>query len=99
MFRGANITASSHVITVPAGLVYIVRDIDIVQVSAAPADMDVTGAVGQAFFYYNVANAQTPGPNLNWRGRQVVNEGEPITVSVFHGGFDVTISGYQLTPP
>lgn len=84
---------------VPTGLVYVLRDVDVVE---------LTGATGTAFQLYSqvaepmwavVHNAAGGITQAQWRGRQVYNEGEQVGFQSVSGTWSVAASGYQLTLP
>ena len=83
----------------PAGFVYVVRDIDALeQTGTAGATMVLVGQTG-AFIW--LAGGLT-GPAVgNWafRGRQVYAEGEQVAVKSTLGTWAVSVSGYQLSLP
>lgn len=85
--------------TVPAGYRAILRDIDLYSsAGVSNSEIYIEGALGQTIFHAEVAATTQDSPQ--WRGRQVLYEGETISVNV--GGassWDVTISGYELTLP
>lgn len=84
---------------VPAGLIYIVRDIDINGVTGAVGDvMTVQNPTLGNLFIVRVTTARS-GDNWQWRGRQVYAEGEKVGSESFVGTFHVCISGYMLTLP
>jgi hypothetical protein len=84
---------------VPAGLVYVVRDIDVVEVSGTrPANLQVMNQVGGLLVFMNVTSAN-PAGNESWRGRQVYGAGERVGLQVLSGSFAIAVSGYQLTLP
>lgn len=85
--------------TVPDGYVAILRDIDAYSsAGVSDAEIYVEGHLGQTIFYGNVA--ATSKSNAQWRGRQVLQAGETITITVGAStDWDVTISGYLLVAP
>lgn len=85
--------------TVPAGYRAIVRDVDAYNAPGG-ADTDYVfvyvNEVGGAFMYQHFAGV----PWVGWRGRQVVNEGETITVGGNSESLQsIMVSGYLLTLP
>lgn len=84
---------------VPSGLVYVVRDMDIVRRSSGSTDELVVYAQTLGLLVNVVAGVLDAGQNYHWRGRQVYNEGEQVGVQSLVGTWDVAISGYQLTLP
>jgi hypothetical protein len=84
---------------VPAGLVYIVRDIDAFDDTAGSSDnLIVFNQTGGVLLSWQGPSIASIG-NYQWRGRQVYNEGEQVAVRSFAGTWAVAISGYQLTLP
>lgn len=84
---------------VPAGLVYVVRDIDVVQASSNVGDeFAVFNPTGGFMWLYKLTSANLGLP-IQWRGRQIYGPGERVAIQPFVGTFDAMISGYQLTLP
>lgn len=93
--NGAGTTTS---VEVPAGEIWVVRQIDVY--SDVPLGVDS----GQCFvgietipFFWCTTGPDTTTHNT-WTGRQVLNAGEALTVYA-DDHVAVTISGYQLTTP
>lgn len=88
---------SSATLTVPPGLIWIVRDIDAFFGGGLSGDAcNFVGSLGQTFAYFSYIALISTG--FTWRGRQVFNPGQTFGF-VSGEGVDVTISGYQLTLP
>lgn len=85
--------------TVPAGLVYVVRDIDVRCDSASSGDTLVVFNQVGGFLRVFVHDPAINGFSQEWRGRQVFAEGETVQVESFQGSWDVAISGYGLSAP
>jgi hypothetical protein len=84
---------------VPDGLVYVVRDIDVVETSGTrPVALEVYGQAEQLLWYVPLNTASDPA-SQRWRGRQVYNEGEQVALAATSGTWDFAVSGYQLTLP
>lgn len=84
---------------VPAGLVYIVRDIDVFEFSSvANAELLVYSPV-LGPIYTPTRSASGVPSDWQWRGRQVYNEGEQVGFLSLLGKWAVMASGYQLTLP
>lgn len=84
---------------VPAGLVYVLRDIDVTEQSdTAGALVIVLNSAGGVLW---AAKRETTGElgYYEWRGRQVYTAGEQIVFRVLSGTWDIMASGYQLTNP
>lgn len=83
--------------TVPPDRLCIVRDVDVYFGSSlATRVVYFEGSASQIIWQESV------GPNLagwrSWRGRQVFNPGDSFQVFATDV-FDVSVSGYLLTPP
>lgn len=84
---------------VPAGYIGIVRDADVYQgATISPNSLYMQGSLGQTIFKWDGGLGQDV--NSGWRGRQVLNAGERVTMHIV-GGFswDYSISGYLLLAP
>lgn len=89
------------------GLVCVVRDVDVYWGGGLPpwAAFHLRGGPEQTFVYLGPdPNEQGAGGSMpeqlwSWRGRQVINPGEVLSIDVGNGPVDVTISGYLLTAP
>lgn len=84
---------------VPDNLIYVVRDMDVVE---------RTGTRPASFFAYNgnlgiLWSVESDSGDITgwhqWHGRQVFEPGEQVGVSVGVGTWSIAISGYQLTLP
>jgi hypothetical protein len=84
---------------VPAGLVYVVRDMDIVRRTTGSTDELVIYNQTLGLLVNVNAGMLDTGQNYRWRGRQIYNEGEQFGVQSIVGTWDVAVSGYQLTLP
>lgn len=101
IFAAGGLNAAAGVVgpIVPAGHVYVVRDIDALEISGTrPAEFFFASQVGVSVQNFFVATTADPG-NIQWRGRQVYNEGERVAFSVFTGLWSIACSGYDLTLP
>src|SRR5579864_3139287 len=101
IFATGGLTAAAGTVgpTVPAGLVYVLRDIDA---------YETTGTVGANFVVLNQTRGWLWGgfratssalETPQWRGRQVYAEGEQVGFLVGSGTWAIAASGYQLTLP
>lgn len=84
---------------VPAGLIYVLRDIDVVYRSSTAGDSMV---VFNPTLGLLVAYEYDPPPPVSvyqWRGRQVYNVGERVGFRSFGGTWSVCASGYMLSLP
>lgn len=88
----------SATVTVPTGVVWIVRDLDSVVHSGDPGVIVLQGAADQDIWIGDTATTSTT-LWYGWRGRQILYAGETLTVLVASGSWDVTVSGYELTSP
>lgn len=86
-------------ITVPAGQVYILRDIDAwCDQVAAGYEIAFVGYSGQVFFAA-VGSASIPLNNAQWRGRLVFTPGQTFGCNVVSGSWGVAMGGYILSLP
>lgn len=93
-----NSFSGSVSVTVPAGLVYVLRDVDAVNQSNAGSTFAILGAVGETIWFVNpIFNANDLV--AQWRGRQVFNAGESFSFTAGTGAWAFTASGYSLTVP
>jgi hypothetical protein len=96
---GGQLTATSSSVTVPAGLLYIVRDIDVVLTTPSGTSVFfLSDPAGGILWYVSVDPAVTARWQ-GWRGRQVYEDGEVLTMTAQSGTWDIHVSGYQLTLP
>lgn len=84
---------------VPAGEVWILRDIDAVEFTGTrPASVFAYNQVGGLMWSIAAQPSDVAG-YFAWRGRQVYNEGEQVGFSVGAGTWAIGASGYLLTAP
>lgn len=84
---------------VPAGLVYVLRDIDIVELSGSgTAAFQVLNPLAGVLWVYQRAST-LDSAYAGWRGRQVYGPGEQVGFEAASGTWSVMASGYQLTLP
>lgn len=87
----------SQAVTVPGDARIIVRDIDAFEQSGAPSvALEILNAAGGLLWNVVTSSPWTP-VNFQWRGRQVYNPGQTITLKVTGGAWAVQISGYELS--
>lgn len=101
IFADATLTAAAGKVgpLVPDGLVYVVRDIDVCEVSGTrPANLEVFNQALGILVFINIAVGNDAG-NFAWRGRQVFAPGEQVGFQVLSGTFAIAVSGYQLSLP
>lgn len=84
---------------VPAGLVYILRDIDAFCSTAASGDNFVVFSQVGGVLWDLLLPTTPEGTGFQWRGRQVYAAGEQVGFRSFQGTWAVAASGYQLTLP
>jgi len=95
-----NLTGGASYVA-PAGYIFIVRDIDVVDNSALGENVFETwilSAATGANPFFDVWKSPPGGASHQWRGRQVGEEGDSLDVFVA-AGLDVRISGYVLSLP
>lgn len=94
-FLAVAVATETVTLTVPAGKVWIVRDLDVVPRSGDVAhNVEWYGSAGQIIWFWSTV----PGggqPAGAWRGRQVFYQGETMSFGG-QGAFDMTCSGYEL---
>lgn len=96
-------TSGGTTYTVPGGFTAVLRDVDVFDGSATGDNVfQLFGQAGQTIDFWR-SPVPTLGPanagnTHQWRGRQVVNEGDHFTAYA-DSGLDVTISGYLLALP
>jgi hypothetical protein len=90
---------SGSTVVVPAGLLYVIRDIDAVLESGSGTCVIYAQMGASAVFWYATSDPATQPRWQSWRGRQVAYTGENITFVGASGTWGLNVSGYQLTPP
>lgn len=84
---------------VPAGLIYVLRDIDVQERTGTNgAFMHVLNPLGGVLTAFQ-RTAAVPLGVESWRGRQVYSEGEQVGFAADSGSWAIMASGYQLTLP
>jgi len=83
--------------TVPSGQVCIVRDADVYSGGGATITVHL-GVNGVANFWAGQFTVESIPQVLQWRGRQVLNEGEQLVYAA-DGVTDGLVSGYLLLAP
>lgn len=101
IFANAGLTAAAGLVgpIVPDGLIYVLRDIDVFELTSAGSTvMFVTNPLGGELVVWQggTTNASKVFP---WRGRQVYDEEERVGFQVLSGTWAIMASGYQLTKP
>ena len=86
---------------VPDGYIWIVRDIDIKSPGVPwtrTYGLNITD--GEQAPLYVTDHHNAPGGTYSfWRGRQVLQAGDTLLITVVEAGWSIRISGYQLTAP
>lgn len=101
IFSAGGLTSSAGVVgpTVPNNFLYVLRDIDVFELSgSASAGMVVLNpTLGFLVFFSGPLEPVTR--SYAWRGRQVYSPGEQVGFQVQNGTWAIMASGYQLTLP
>jgi hypothetical protein len=99
-FRRISSPLGAYTVPVPAGVVWVVRDIvaTLIPPASGLSQLIVYGSAGEPWVYWQVASSGITQSFL-WDGRQVLNATESF--QIFAGGNvqGVAVSGYQLTTP
>jgi hypothetical protein len=97
--QAAITTGATTLYTTPASTRAMVKEIDVVNTTAAAATFDVylvpvsgTAGTSNAMFYQQPLNAKE---TLQWNGLQVMNAGETIQVKASVTGMTITASGAE----
>jgi hypothetical protein len=101
MFRVPSMVAGPGVEgpVVPDGLRYILRDVDAREnLGTAGAWLAILNPVG-GIMYIKTVGSSIDESTVQWRGRQVYQEGEQLGFEVSSGSWSIMASGYQLTLP
>jgi hypothetical protein len=91
----AGLTSGTVSYTVPSGRLAILRDVDVVSLSAGAAFCIVFGPAGQRLWIATPV-AATPAGWFGWRGRQIYGAGSTIQIEGGGVSWDVMASGYLL---
>lgn len=84
---------------VPAGLVYVVRDITVSRDTTGSTDNLIVFNQTEGVLLNIVVGNLDPGNNFQWSGRQVYGPGEQVGFHAFVGTWAIACSGYQLSTP
>lgn len=101
IFAAGSMTNAAGIVgpVVPPGLIYVLRDIDVVEISGGGTGafqaMNPLGGVLWIFQRGSTLNSA----DGQWRGRQVFDEGETVGFTAVTGTWSAMASGYQLTKP
>lgn len=83
------------VVTVPAGKVMIVRDVDAgSNADAGGSTLNLSDSAGNFFMQGRVSPLSSDV--VNWRGRQVFRDDDSVTIHSEHGRWRGRMSGYLL---
>jgi hypothetical protein len=86
-----------YTLTNDTGQVWVLRDLD--AYCGAVVDIGqilLRGDLGQVLFSASSTPAQAG--YFQWRGRQIIQDGESLTIDAQVNGWDATLSGYSLAP-
>lgn len=83
--------------TVPGDVRAVLRDLDAYYNGLVEASIHLEGSLGQTIWYNGFSAGGNP-QYASWRGRQVLDPGDTLTVTTDQA-IDVTISGYLLSLP
>jgi hypothetical protein len=86
---------------VPAGFVWVVRDVRMINVTLGEAILNaVTLLIDNGATIYQTPNGCTIGQQMyGWQGRAIVQPGEQLQLFLPDPGWTVAVDGYQLTLP
>ena len=101
IFATGALTSSAGVVgpIVPAGLVYVLRDVDLFETTGAAGTFaQILSPVAGVLALF-AGQAEPTTRSYPWRGRQVYAVGERVGFEVVSGTWSITASGYQLTLP
>jgi hypothetical protein len=101
IFTDGALTSSSGVVgpVVPGGLVYVVRDLDVVEITGVGSTvLHVLSGIGGRMWQAE-GGTTIDTTTFAWRGRQVYAAGEQVGFQVVVGTWAIACSGYQLTSP
>lgn len=101
IFATASLTAASGTVGphVPAGFIYVLRDIDVVEISGSGTGVMQVQAQTLGVLWVFQRGSTLASAYGSWRGRQVYAEGEQVGFTVGSGTWSIAASGYQLTLP
>lgn len=87
--------------TVPAGFVWVVRDIALVNFKQPYFALGfyAIGTNVRGFVFLRGNGQDRGGRDYQWRGRFVMEPGDQIWFEASDTGFEGVVSGYQLTLP
>lgn len=86
-------------VTVPAGVKWVVRDIDVSYVTSSSTRADLYVVMtGVIVWYQALETMSLPGVSAAWRGRQVIDPGDTLQF-ITSELLGIKVSGYALTLP
>jgi len=85
--------------TVPAGVIWVVRCIDVFNGGSGAFDIQANDTHGDPFFVPFATGVENGPKTYHWEGRQVLPSGTPIYVNTADGPYSFSVSGYELTLP
>jgi len=95
-YAASGISSPVTMFTVPAGEVWVVRDIDAYNnAGASMSDIYFVDSVSNGTFFYGKVAAASKD-TVQWRGRQVFTFGGGAYVNPNGSNWDVRVSGYRL---
>jgi hypothetical protein len=95
LYGNPSLNGTATLPAVPAGVIWIVRDIAFFGFPAAPAG-EFVEVVSQGIIFYGQL---TPTVGyLHWEGRQVLEEGDELSITT-NTDSTVLVSGYVLSAP
>jgi len=98
LFQAVGLTGLQNTPLVPAGHVWVLRDIDVYNsTNFVVAQLHVHGPIGQTIAFF--AGRIQSDISLTWRGRQVFPAGTGIGFDANIGQWDIMASGYDLLSP
>lgn len=101
IFSAGSLTSTAGLVgpIVPANLIYILRDVDVFDLSGAAGAAMLVMNPTSGFLTFFWGQKEPLTRSYAWRGRQVYNPGERVGFQVQAGTWAIMASGYQLTLP
>lgn len=93
----AGALTGNHPVTVPAGQVYVLRDMDAWAETSHNGDELLVRGTNGNIIWAVLCDGTFAGSLKSWRGRQVIPQGTTFSVNAASGSWDIAISGYILT--
>lgn len=101
IFAHASLVTSAGTVgpVVPAGFVYVLRDVDVFEETGAQGvTLSVVNPLG-GYLTVFLTGSTLQSRVQQWRGRQVYHPGEQVGFFAGSGQWAIMASGYQLTLP